>query len=94
MKTDDITLAIMDMTNPDEIMRIQSACSHRITSLAQQVHFAPSVTKVRLKPRFQTKAPFNSVGVVQKVNGKTIKVIFEGHFGTWSVPKTIVDIVN
>lgn len=93
MKIDDITLAIMMMDNTDEILKIQSVCTHRLTGLAQQVHFIPSVTKVRLKQRFQTKGPFHSIGVVQKVNGKNIKVVFEGYFGTWNVPKTIVDVV-
>ena len=49
--------------------------------------------KVQLLREYHGRKPYDTIGVITKVNPKKLKVKFEG-FGIWTITKTMVKIVD
>jgi len=48
---------------------------------------------VRLKTEHQNRKPYDTLGIVKKVNQVKLKVTF-GEYNTWNVPKTMLEAVE
>jgi hypothetical protein len=47
--------------------------------------------KVRLKPGYQSRKPYDAVGMVKKINQTKLVVEFDGILGSWNIPPSMLE---
>lgn len=94
-----IMKAIGEVTDETSLISIGKFAFDRAKQLKQaeadKVVWLPEM-KVKMKPRYWGSRPFDAEGVIEKVNRVKVHVVFkdgQGIGSTWTVPKTMLDIL-
>lgn len=58
---------------------VKLACSFRVGE------------KVRLKPGYQSRKPYDAEGTVKKINQTKLVVEFDGLLGSWNIPPSMLE---
>jgi hypothetical protein len=82
---------VMKMTDTDDLRNIIDVAQNRMNALlSAQLR---SGAKVQMLPKHQGAKPYDTIGIVERVNAKTISVRF-GQYGGYRVSKSMLQIVK
>ena len=95
MKTAEIIKEIEEMTDVDKLREVANIAWQRMKDIrdekADLIHWLVG-KMVKMKPRYQSKKPWDTEGKIIKINSKTLKVVFDGT--TFNIPKSMLDLVK
>ncbi len=73
------------------LQSIKNEIEHRIECLVDIIFKVND--EVKLTTKYQSRKPYDTVGVIKKINPKKLQVHF-ANYGTWNIPKTMLMKTN
>jgi len=85
------------MSDEDELKTVQDYVFRRRKAIrefsASEIPWRIGM-EVKMKEEYQNKKPYDSTGVIKKVNPKNVLVNFDGSIGRFNVPKSMLEVVG